>query len=380
MPPAPGAEPVDRNGAERVHRVRRGVVRGQGVGEELRIRSRCREAARSSLGRSARRSIERARDDGAGHSRWEGLRSYFVIFNPLASRGRAAKSRATIEASFAAGGADYRLVPTEYRGHAVELAQDAVRDGWSAIVAVGGDGIVHEVVNGLMCAAGNGVTVPVGIVPVGSGNDFVKMLGVPPHRPGEAVRRILTAEPRPVDVGKVVRHCTGGGPDGAWYFTNGVGVGFDAQVATHARAIKRLRGAAIYAWALLKALRELRSPRIDVFVDGVQISDRALILTTVSNGPCHGGNFWLCPGAEVDDGALDILIATGRSLPRVLRLLPRVMVGKHLGQWGVELHRGRSVVVRSTERLPIHADGEFVADWVTELEIEIVPGRLTVLA
>jgi diacylglycerol kinase (ATP) len=181
-------------------------------------------------------------------------------------------------------------------------------------------------------------------------------------------------------VGRVARHRTGGGPSGVWYFSNGVGVGFDAQVATHARAIQRLRGVAIYAWALLQALRELRSPRIDVIVDGVQISDRALILTTVSNGPCHGGSFWLCPGAKIDDGALDVLIASARSLPALLHLLPRVMVGKHLGQWGVELHRGRHVIVRSEDRLPIHADGEIVADWVQELEIEILPGRLTVLA
>lgn len=308
------------------------------------------------------------------------MRSYFVIFNSMASRGRASRSRSAIEEAFRAGKAEYHLASTEARGHAEELARQAVAEGWSAVVAVGGDGVVHEVVNGLLSGRDDDPTLPLGIVPVGSGNDFIKMLDLPAHRPPDAVRRILAATPRQVDVGRVLRHVTAGGPQGVWYFTNGVGVGFDAQVATHARAIRRLRGVAIYAWAVVRALGELRSPHIQVIVDGKEISDGALILTTVSNGPCHGGNFWLCPGASVDDGELDVLTATARSLPGVLRLLPRVMFGKHLGQPGVELHRGRQVTIRSREPLPIHADGEVVAEWVRELEIDLLPKRLTVLA
>src|SRR5690606_11312996 len=154
-----------------------------------------------------------------------------------------------------------RLVRTERRGHAAELAERAVDERWGAVIAVGGDGVVHEVANGLMRRAGEGASLPLGIIPVGSGNDFVKMLGVPPHRPADAVRRLVGAQPRQVDVGCVRRHDSGGGPPGTWYFTNGVGVGFDAQVATHARGIRRLRGAAIYGWALLKTLSQLRAPR-----------------------------------------------------------------------------------------------------------------------
>jgi YegS/Rv2252/BmrU family lipid kinase len=308
------------------------------------------------------------------------MRSFFVIFNPMASRGGAARSREEIEQAFRAGGAECKLVPTARRGHATELASQAVDEGWATVVAVGGDGIVHEVVNGLMRRAGDGPTVPLGIIPMGSGNDFIKMLDLPVHKPAAAVGHLLNATPRAVDIGRVTRHRTGGGPDGVWYFTNGVGVGFDAQVATHARGIQRLRGFAIYAWAVVKTLRNLQSPTIQVIVDGREIANQPLILTTVSNGPCHGGNFWLCPGARIDDGRLDILIADARSLPAVLLLLPRVMFGKHLGQRGVQLHRGSSVRVRSDERLPIHADGEIVADWVSELEIDVLPGRLTVLA
>jgi diacylglycerol kinase (ATP) len=305
---------------------------------------------------------------------------FYVIFNPMASRGGAARTEDAIRKTFRELGVRCELVRTERRGHAVELAARAAEDGWPAVVAVGGDGAVHEVANGLMQVAGEGQSVPMGVIPVGSGNDFIKLLKLPSHRPEAAVRQVVAAQPRSVDIGRVIRHRAGGGPAGVWYFTNGVGVGFDAQVAQHARAIQRLRGVAIYAWAVIKTLTDLRSPRIEVGVDGRQIADRPLILTTVSNGPCHGGSFWLCPNASIDDGLLDILIADARSLPNVLRLLPRVVLGKHLDQWGVEMHHGRRVSIRSEAPLPIHADGEIVADWVRELEIEILPGRLQVLA
>lgn len=307
-------------------------------------------------------------------------RSYFVIFNPTASRGGAARSREVIERTFREAGAHCRLECTEYRGHATELAQEALTHGWSTVVAVGGDGIVHEVVNGLMHAAEGQPAIPLGIIPLGSGNDFIKSLGIPAHEPAEAVRQILAATPRAVDVGRVQRHRSAAGPEAIWYFTNGIGIGFDAQVALHASRVRKLRGFAIYAWALLKTLRELRAPRIQVIVDGREVADRPLILTTISNGPCHGGTFWLCPGARIDDGQLDILIADARSLPRLLLLLPRVLFGKHLGQTGVELLRGRRVTVRSAEALPIHADGEIVAEWTSELEIELDAHRLLVLA
>ncbi len=305
---------------------------------------------------------------------------YFVIFNPTASRGSASRSRPHIEAALREAGAEFELVETQWHGHARELAGRAVAEGWGALIAVGGDGIVHEVVNGLIAAGGEGPTPPLGVVPLGSGNDFVKMLGTPPHQPALAIQRILNAEPRQVDVGRVTRYVGAGGPAGVWHFTNGVGVGFDAQVAQHASRIKRLRGVALYAWGIVKALRELRSPRMRVVVDGREIADRPLILTTISNGPCHAGSFWLCPGALVDDGELDILIADARPRPALIRLLPRVLKGKHLSAPGVQLLRGRRVTVRSEEPLAIHADGEVVAEWVQELEIEVLPGKLTVLA
>lgn len=308
------------------------------------------------------------------------LSDVFVIVNPAADRGRAGLVAPRIEAALRAAGVRFRLVLTTGPGHASVLAEEAAREGWSAVIVAGGDGAVHEVVNGLMRAAGDGPSLPLGVVGWGSGNDFIKMLGLPHHRPEEALRRILAAEPRGVDVGKVVRCVAEKAPPGDWYFVNGIGLGFDAQVAVAARGIRRLRGFAIYAVAAARTLSRLRTPRMRVAVDGREVADRPLLLATIGNGACHGGSFWLCPRASVDDGLLDVLVADGRGLAGVLTLLPRVLRGGHLTARGVELHRGARVEVASDEPLPLHADGEIVAAGVREISIRILPGRLRVLA
>lgn len=308
------------------------------------------------------------------------IRDFLVIVNPAADRGRAARAVPPLEARLAAAGARWEVRRSERPGHAAELAESAAGAGWPAVVAVGGDGVIHEVANGLLRAAGEAPTLPLGLVPAGSGNDFVKLLGIPPRRPAAAADRLLAAAPRRVDVGRVERCVADQGPEGVWHFTNGVGLGFDAQVATEASRIRRLRGLAIYALALARTLRRLQSPRIRVEVDGRVVADRELVLATIANGACHGGSFRLTPGARLDDGALDVLVAHRRTVPGVLRLIPRVLRGDLHGIPGVELLRGAVVRVRSEVPLPIHADGELVARGVRELDVRVLPGRLTLLA
>lgn len=301
----------------------------------------------------------------------------YLILNPAADRGRAAALEPALARAFRDAGARYEIVRTAAPGHAVPLAARAAAAGWPVVVAVGGDGVVHEVANGLLRAAGSGPTAVLGVVAAGSGNDFAKLMGS--HRDLDAaVRALVSATPRAVDVGAVTRCIGEGVPEGVWYFTNGIGLGLDAQVAAEARGIRRLRGMAIYAWALVRTLRVLDTPRVRVTVDGREVADRPLLLATIANGPCHGGSFWLCPDARLDDGLLDVLLADARSVPEILRLLPRVMRGRHLGAPGVALHLARRVQVRSEAPLPIHADGEIVADAVREVDVEVLPGRLRV--
>jgi diacylglycerol kinase (ATP) len=298
------------------------------------------------------------------------VRSYFVIHNPTAGRGAAPGVWKKIEPVLRSAGVRYAYAATEAPQHAEALAEQAALDGWNAVVAVGGDGTVQQVAAGLMRAAAGEVTVPLGIVGVGSGNDFIKLLDLPPQHPAAATRRLLEAHPRAVDIGRI----------GGRFFTNGVGIGFDAQVAMQASQIRWLRGMPLYGWALLKVLRSLRTPHIRLTLDGRTVLDRPLTLVTVGNGACHGGGFWICPDARPDDGLFDVCVAEALSIPRLLQLIPHVMRGTHVRLPEVQVHRARHVHITSPDPLPMHADGEVFGDNVHEVEMELLPGRLTVLA
>jgi diacylglycerol kinase (ATP) len=294
---------------------------------------------------------------------------FYVILNPTAGRGAAARVRGVIEREMAQAGAAFTIAETTRRGHAAELAEAAARGGWPAVVAVGGDGTVHEVVNGLMRAANGEPSVPLGIVGVGSGNDFARLAGVPTDATW-AVRRMTEAEPRAVDVGRV----------GDEWFSNGVGIGLDARVAIEVDRRRRFRGMAMYLHALIGVLRAFRPPHMTVELDGVRVAEGPMTLVTIGNGGRHGGGFWICPDARIDDGVLDVCTCDGLGTLGILSFLPRVMRGTHTGAACVHMHLARHVRVTSPDPLPVHADGEIIADDARELEIEIHPGRLRVLA
>ena len=290
---------------------------------------------------------------------------YYAIVNPTAGRGAAAKAWPAVRDALAAGGARVQLAPTRGRGHAMELAEAAAAE-WPVIVAVGGDGTVHEVVNGLLRASAPGeAAAALGIVPVGSGNDFALLAGLS-RDPGEAARRIAAGDERRVDVGRV----------GSRWFTNGVGVGLDAHVAVEANRARRLRGIGIYLWALAKVLRSFTPPVMRVEIDGGEVMERPMTLVTVGNGGRHGGGFWICPDARIDDGLLDVCVCDGLSKPRILRFLPKVMRGTHVGESCVHLRTARRVRISIESPVPVHADGEILAEDARELEIEIEAGRL----
>jgi len=289
-----------------------------------------------------------------------------VVLNPTAGRGRVRGAWPRVEAHLRAAGADFDLIQTTAPGGATEVAVRASDEGYDVVVAAGGDGTVQEVVNGLLTGAGNGARPALGLLPLGSGNDFAKPTGVSDADVPGAVRALMRAPVRRVDVGRMNDR----------YFVNGVGVGFDARVGIEAARSTRLRGLPMYGWALLKVLRDHTNPRMRVEVDGKVVADRDLTLVTVGNGGCHGGGFWLCPDACIDDGLFDICIAHGLPRRRIPFLLPAVMRGTHPRLPFVEMLRGRRVRITSDDPLPIHADGEIVTAEGHELEIEMHAGKL----
>ena len=294
---------------------------------------------------------------------------FYVILNPTAGRGAAARAWPGVRAVLEGAGARVELAETARHGHAVELAEAAARAGWPAVVAVGGDGTVHEVANGLLRASdGGATTAALGIVPVGSGNDFALLAGLPRDAAG-AARAIVSGAERRVDVGRV----------GDRWFTNGVGVGLDARVAVEANRNRRLRGIGIYLWALARVLGSFRPPVVRVEIDGAEVMERPLTLVTVGNGGRHGGGFWICPAAKIDDGLLDVCVCDGLGTLQILRFLPMTLRGTHVGASCVHMRTARRVRISSDTPLPVHADGEILFEDARELEIEIAAGRLRLL-
>lgn len=291
-----------------------------------------------------------------------------VILNPAAGRGSAVRAWRSAEAVLRHAGVRFDLVRTDGPRHAEVLAAQAARSGRPAVLAVGGDGTVNEVANGLLRAAEGSPTLPMGVITAGTGNDFVKMLGIPADPVG-AAHIAMQAATRQVDAGLVNDR----------FFTNGVGVGFDARVAARARDIRRLRGLAVYALAVAQAIGEHSNPHVRVRIDGAEVADQQVTLVTVANGGCHGGGFWLCPDARPDDGWLDVLVADALARTGVMRFIPRVLRRTHTSYPDVRMHRAQRVEISSREPLPVHADGEPLEP-VRRLDIEILAGRLTVLA
>lgn len=308
-----------------------------------------------------------------------------VILNPYARRGAAATLKPRVLETLRTHGLEFDLVETSGPGDAVRLAREACDRGYSALVVVGGDGTLHEAVNGIQQAGAGPDDVTLGIVPTGSGNDFIKALDLPPDDLTTACARIARGHTRVVDIGVLKRLVTqDGAPTDeetrARYFVNALGIGFDALVALETYKITWLTGLPLYLIAVIRALAlRYDTPHMEIELDGQRIS-QSTTLVAIGNGRCQAGGFWLTPHAEVDDGQFDLAIARRLSRWGILRLLPEAMQGTHVDKEPVTMARARRVAIRTASPLPVQADGEILATAATYLETEVAPRRLRVFA
>ncbi len=308
-----------------------------------------------------------------------------VILNPISGNGHGEKLWPQIEATLHAGGLDFDLARTTAPRAGVAIAEQAKRNGYESLIAVGGDGTTNEVANGLLRAAQSELAGTLGVIPVGSGNDFTKMLpGLP--QPGsheltwrESIQRILAAKTRLVDVGKVHADHPAPGFEAAHYYVNGLDTGFGAAVAMHAHEVPLLQGTAMYFAAVLKTLIKYSVPRVKIEIDEDPIEQTSTMIA-VSNGRCIGGGFWITPTAQNDDGLLDVMIAKGLGRVGILGLLPKVMKGTHMGDPNVAFKQGSRVTIESPDPLIIETDGEIPFIGAHRVEIELLPQRLRVMA
>jgi diacylglycerol kinase (ATP) len=289
--------------------------------------------------------------------------SLCVIFNPAAGKHRGKSRLAQLRHAW---GKHVVFWPTLRSGHAVELAEQAAREGFDVVAAAGGDGTAHEVLNGLMHVQNPDVQFT--IIPIGSANDYAFSLGLdqksPPH-----VRR--------VDVG-LVRS-----PNGkSVYFGCCLGTGFNGCVTWESRRIRRLQGVFLYGLATVRAmLYHYRAPPMTLQIDDEPAWTTPTLLFSTLIGKREGG-FVFAPKAQVDDGLFDFVHASDLTRREILQFLPWLaLVGPPAVYPKIRQGQCRRVRLISESPLIAHTDGEFFClpgDGVHELEIEIVPAALTV--
>ena len=294
-----------------------------------------------------------------------------IILNPIAGRGYGARSEPEIRRLLKAEGVAFDLVRTRSHGDAIALAEQAGRDGHQIVVAAGGDGTTHEVVNGLMAAAQGDVAGTLGVIPVGSGSDFANTISIPPDIKG-AVRQLAHGETRIIDVCRVTVD-----DHPPRYFDNTVNVGFGGRVTWEARKVKWVRGMALYLPVVLKTIFLSRTPQITVEYDDETLQG-PLAMVCIANGPREGGGFFCTPDAKPDDGLFDLCIVREIGKLAMLGLVPHFMNGSHVDHERVTMTQAKRIVISSSDNLIAHADGEMLCTEARRLIFEILPQRLRV--
>jgi YegS/Rv2252/BmrU family lipid kinase len=300
-----------------------------------------------------------------------------IIVNPIADRGGGERAIPQLELLLRENGLEYDLVRSEQPWHAADLAQEAVAAGYETVVAVGGDGTANEVLNGLMRAKEAGLgSCTMGVLCVGRGNDLAYGMGIPLDLEA-GCQALAQGYRRTIDVGRVV-----GGlyPDGR-FFGNGVGIGFDAVVGFEALKMTWLHGFPSYLVAVLKTVfLYYKAPLTTIEYDGQTITQPSLMIS-VMNGQRMGGGFMMAPEGQPDDGLFDLCIAREVSRAGIFGLIPHFMRGTQATQEPIHTGRAQRVAVNAMEGvLPAHADGETLCTDGQRLELELLPGQISVIS
>ncbi len=297
-----------------------------------------------------------------------------LIVNPNADLGRAwhqiSDLRPIVEEF---GGADWS--GTVYPTHATELAIQTAHEGYETILIAGGDGTVHEVINGLMQVPHENRPC-IGVVPIGSGNDFAYAIGMNP-KPDLALRQIFTGKPKWIDVGSVEDN-----RGRTEYWDNAVGIGFDAIVTVHSRKFTIVRGFLIYLLAALQTiLFNHDAPAFNIKTDNEEFSLEMLMLV-LCNGGREGGGFKIYPQAKPGDGIFNYVGVTTVSRLMMLRLVLEFMNGTHLHYPQIRNGKFTDMSLLSDRPLIIHMDGEIFAGFgvdVHEMKIHLHPNAVRVI-
>lgn len=299
-----------------------------------------------------------------------------IIINPASASGRTGHNiPALTRALLGAFPRNAAIALTRRRGHAEELAADAVHSRRAMIVAVGGDGTIHEVVNGML-AASEGATPDtlLGVLRCGSGSGFALSLGLPPGLDAQAgILRAGTV--RTIDAG--VLRMDGERP-ARRYFINECQIGIGADVVRRNTGLCKSAGGFIgYGAATIASILCTRNSRLRISVDGAPLCESSCLGLSIGNGALTGGGMALTPGADLADGYLDLLVIRGQSLLSRLRSFPRIYRGTHIDSPHFDYRKASAIAVEGERGVAVAADGEPMGE--IPCTVGILPGALHVI-
>jgi YegS/Rv2252/BmrU family lipid kinase len=299
-----------------------------------------------------------------------------LILNPMADMGRAWKTANDLRPIAQEFQGDLTWSGTVYPTHAVELARQAAEEGCDLVIAMGGDGTVHEVMNGLMQVPAEKRPV-MGVVPIGSGNDFAYSIGIT-QKSSYALAHALKAENvQPVDIGLMTDE-----HGRREYFDNTLGIGFDAVVTIRSHKLPIVKGFLMYLTAVIQTIVLNHNPAsIKVETEAETWEDK-LLMFTLCNGPREGGGFMLSPDSKNNDGVMESVAVTKVSRATMFRLVPEFMKGTHMRFKQIRMGQLKRLTLTSDLPLYIHADGEIFTSFGSNLKkvsFEIIPQALKVV-
>jgi diacylglycerol kinase (ATP) len=294
------------------------------------------------------------------------------LVNPASANGSTGRRWPEIARQAAAQGLTGDALISERPRHLTELARTAAAEGARVLVVVGGDGSVHEVVNGIVASGRSDVELAV--LPRGTGKDFVRSLRIPRDL-AAALEVAKGGEPRTVDVGRA-EFVAWEGTRTAAYFANFAGAGISGAIARRANASSKATGGRVsFFWATVAVFTAWKSALVTAEVDTVRRSGQMFEVLAM-NGDYAAGGMWVTPDAEPDDGLLDVLMIGDVTKADFVRTFPKIYRGKHLSHPKIEVLRGRAVDIQADVPLPIVLDGE--QPGTTPARFEIVPDALRV--
>lgn len=308
-----------------------------------------------------------------------------IIANPAAGGGSARKAIPQLISLINQHKINAEITLTEHRGHAIQLARQAVEQGCSLVVAAGGDGTVNEVINGMFQARGadwqpntstqSGDYPALGVLSIGRGNDYAHGVGVPLDLE-QAVKALVDGKRRIVDAGLVKGGIV---PEGR-YFGNCVGIGFDAMATIQVMRMPRLGGFLSFFLAVLKTIMiYYKGPKVQLDFNGQQLTLDTLMVS-IMNGQRLGGGFWLAPKGLPDDYVFDVCIAKQVGRLEILRLLPMFMKGTQETHPAIGNVQTTHIKITALQGgLPAHMDGEIISENDKFLEIQLLPHQLDVI-